>query len=178
MAGWKRVRVLLFVSTFIALMLMLRPAVAEETSPQGGVQAAAAQPAEPQPDPAGIATGTKADALDAAGNPFVVAEPTDTKDPDYAKKKKEYQEYQEQAAKEPLAVKLADTVGHVRIATNFNWTLVTGYLVLFMQAGFALLTCGLVRKKNAGHLMMLNFAAYVFAFLAYYACGSPSSSAP
>jgi Amt family ammonium transporter len=40
-----------------------------------------------------------------------------------------------------------------------------------MQAGFALLTCGLVRKKNAGHLMMLNFAAYVFAFLAYYVCG-------
>ncbi len=34
-----------------------------------------------------------------------------------------------------------------------------------------MLTCGLVRKKNAGHLMMLNFAAYVFAFLAYYAVG-------
>ncbi len=62
-------------------------------------------------------------------------------------------------------------MGHVRIATNFAWTLNTGYLVLFMQAGFALLTCGLVRKKNAGHLMMLNFAAYVFAFLAYYAVG-------
>src|SRR5207245_9334041 len=54
---------------------------------------------------------------------------------------------------------------------NFGWTLLTGYLVLFMQAGFALLTCGLVRKKNAAHLMMLNFAAYVFAFLAYYAIG-------
>src|SRR5258708_20732773 len=40
-----------------------------------------------------------------------------------------------------------------------------------MEAGFALLTCGLVRKKNAAHLMMLNFAAYVFAFLAYYAVG-------
>ncbi len=77
----------------------------------------------------------------------------------------------EQAAKEPLAVKLADSVGHVRIGANFSWTLLTGYLVLFMQAGFALLTCGLVRKKNAAHLMMLNFAAYVFAFLAYYVCG-------
>ena len=39
------------------------------------------------------------------------------------------------------------------------------------RPGFALLTCGLVRKKNAAHLMMLNFAAYVFAFLAYYAVG-------
>jgi ammonium transporter, Amt family len=126
---------------------------------------------EPQPDPAGIATGDKTNAIDAAGNPFVVPEPTDLSDPDYAQKKKAFDEYQEQAAKEPLAVKLADTAGHVRIATNFGWTLNTGYLVLFMQAGFALLTCGLVRKKNAAHLMMLNFAAYVFAFLAYYAVG-------
>src|SRR6266581_3344341 len=126
---------------------------------------------EPQPDPAGIATGDKSNALDAAGNPFVVPEPTDKTDPDYAQKKKAFDEYQDQASKEPLAVKLADSVGHVRIGTNFAWTLNTGYLVLFMQAGFALLTCGLVRKKNAGHLMMLNFAAYVFAFLAYYAVG-------
>lgn len=126
---------------------------------------------EPQPDPAGIATGDKSTAIDAAGNPFVVSEPTDKADPDYAKKKADFDTYQDQATKEPLAVKLADAVGHVRVATNFGWTLNTGYLVLFMQAGFALLTCGLVRKKNAAHLMMLNFAAYVFAFLAYYACG-------
>ena len=126
---------------------------------------------EPKPDPAGIATGDKTSAVDAAGNSFVVSEPTDKSAPDYPQKQKDYDEYQAAAAKEPLAVKLADTVGHVRIATNFAWTLNTGYLVLFMQAGFALLTCGLVRKKNAAHLMMLNFAAYVFAFLAYYAVG-------
>jgi Amt family ammonium transporter len=124
-----------------------------------------------QADPAGIATGDKTNAVDAGGNAFVVTEPTDKADPDYATKKKAFDEYTAQAAKEPLAVKLADSVGHVRIATNFGWTLNTGYLVLFMQAGFALLTCGLVRKKNAAHLMMLNFAAYVFAFLAYYVCG-------
>jgi len=156
MARGKALQVFLFVSIIFALMLMMRPAVAEET---------------PKPDPAGIATGDKTNVIDAAGNSFVVAEPTDPKDPDYATKKKDYEEYQAQAAKEPLAVKLADTVGHVRIGSNFSWTLLTGYLVLFMQAGFALLTCGLVRKKNAAHLMMLNFAAYVFAFLAYYVCG-------
>jgi ammonium transporter, Amt family len=125
----------------------------------------------PKPDPSGAATGNKNDAVDGAGNPFAVPEPTDKSDPDYAAKQKAYDDYQSQAAKEPLTVKLADTVGHVRVATNFAWTLNTGYLVLFMQAGFALLTCGLVRKKNAAHLMMLNFAAYVFAFLAYYAVG-------
>jgi ammonium transporter, Amt family len=126
---------------------------------------------DPKPDPSGISTGTRSDATDAAGNPFVVPEPADKTAPDFAKNKKDFDDYQAQAAKEPLAVKLADDVGHIRVATNFAWTLNTGYLVLFMQAGFALLTCGLVRKKNAAHLMMLNFAAYVFAFLAYYAVG-------
>ena len=125
----------------------------------------------PKPDPAGIATGDRTNAIDAGGNSFMVSEPTDTTASDYADKKKAYDEFQEQAAKEPLAMKLADSVGHTRIGTNFGWTLNTGYLVLFMQAGFALLTCGLVRKKNAAHLMMLNFAAYVAAFIAYYVCG-------
>jgi Amt family ammonium transporter len=135
----------------------------------GPVTVASADP--PQRDPAGIATGDKTTTSDAGGNAFVVPEPTDKTAPDYAKNKQAFDEFQAQAAREPLAVKLADNVGHLRISTNFSWTLVTGYLVLFMQAGFALLTCGLVRKKNAGHLMMLNFAAYVFAFLAYYVCG-------
>src|SRR6266851_695789 len=125
----------------------------------------------PTPDPSGTATGDRTTTTDAAGNGFVVPAPPDPTAPDYAQKKKDYDEYQAQLAKEPLAAKLADHVGHVRVATNFSWTLLTGYLVLFMQAGFALLTCGLVRKKNAAHLMMLNFAAYVFAFLAYYAVG-------
>jgi Amt family ammonium transporter len=126
---------------------------------------------EPKPDPAGLNTGDKTTVLDAGGNAFVVTEPADKTAPDYAQKKKDFDEFQAQAAKEPLALKLADATGHIRVATNFAWTLNTGYLVLFMQAGFALLTCGLVRKKNAGHLMMLNFAAYVFAFIAYYAVG-------
>jgi Amt family ammonium transporter len=42
---------------------------------------------------------------------------------------------------------------------------------LFVQVGFALLTCGLVRKKNVAHLVMLTLSTYVFAFLAYYAVG-------
>src|SRR5579871_633482 len=125
----------------------------------------------PKPDPAGTATGDRNSTSDAAGNPFVVPEPTDKNAPDYPQNKKLSDEYQSQAAREPLATKLADNVGHLRLATNFAWTLNTGYLVLFMQAGFALLTCGLVRKKNAGHLMMLNFAAYVIAFIGYYICG-------
>ena len=125
---------------------------------------------QPQPDPAGMATGDRTTAVDAAGSSFVVPEP-DKSDPDFAARKRAFDDFQVQLAKEPLAARAADVAGHVRIATNAAWTLNAGYLVLFMQVGFALLTCGLVRRKNAGHLVMLNFAAYVFAMLAYYAVG-------
>jgi ammonium transporter, Amt family len=102
---------------------------------------------EPAPDPSGTATGDRTTTTDAAGNPFVVSAPPDPSAPDYAQKKKDYDDFQAQLAKEPLAGKLADNLGHVRIATNFSWTLLTGYLVLFMQAGFALLTCGWYARK-------------------------------
>jgi ammonium transporter, Amt family len=49
--------------------------------------------------------------------------------------------------------------------------LYASFLGLLIQVGFALFTCGLVRKKNAAHLVMLTFSAYVFAFLAYYTIG-------
>jgi Amt family ammonium transporter len=66
---------------------------------------------------------------------------------------------------------LAQEAGHARVSINFTWLLYAASLVLFMQAGFALLTTGLTRAKNAGHMMMLNFSAFVVAFLAYYAIG-------
>ena len=44
-------------------------------------------------DPAGIATGDKNNAVDASGSSFVVAEPTDKSAPDYADKKKAFDEY-------------------------------------------------------------------------------------
>ena len=47
----------------------------------------------------------------------------------------------------------------------------TGFLVLFMQVGFAFLVTGLTRAKNAGHMMMMNIAAFAVALLAYYAVG-------
>ena len=125
----------------------------------------------PRPDPNGTATGSRWTVFDASGAPFMVAPPAGAAAPDYERQKTAYDAFQADAAREPLAMRLADAVGHGRIGLNFGWTLNAAFVILFMQAGFALLTCGLVRKKNAGHLMMLNFAAYVFAFLAYYVCG-------
>ncbi len=34
---------------------------------------------------------------------------------------------------------LANEAGHLRVSINFAWTLLTGFLVLFMQVGFAFL---------------------------------------
>src|ERR1700745_4006355 len=38
---------------------------------------------------------------------------------------------------------VANQVGQNKIAANFIWTLVTGFLVMFMQAGFAMVESGL-----------------------------------
>jgi ammonium transporter, Amt family len=66
---------------------------------------------------------------------------------------------------------LANHVGHLAISINFTWLLLTGFLVLFMQVGFAFLVTGLTRAKNAGHMMMMNLTSFVVAFMAYYAVG-------
>jgi ammonium transporter, Amt family len=64
-----------------------------------------------------------------------------------------------------------NTVGQNVIAANFIWTLVTGFLVMFMQAGFALVETGLARAKNANHTMMMNFMVYGVGMLAYWLIG-------
>jgi Amt family ammonium transporter len=66
---------------------------------------------------------------------------------------------------------LVNMVGQNRIAINFVWTLITGYLVMFMQAGFALVETGLCRAKNANHTMMMNFMVYGVGLFAYWVMG-------
>lgn len=72
---------------------------------------------------------------------------------------------------QPTFQEIGDAVGHNRIAINFVWTLVTGFLVMFMQAGFALVEAGLTRAKNASHTMAMNFMIYPMGMLGFYLCG-------
>jgi ammonium transporter, Amt family len=62
-------------------------------------------------------------------------------------------------------------VGQNKIAINFMWTLITGFLVMFMQAGFAIVETGLCRAKNANHTMMMNFMVYGVGMFAYWLIG-------
>ena len=66
---------------------------------------------------------------------------------------------------------IANQVGQNKVAINFVWTLVTGFLVMFMQAGFAIVETGLCRVKNANHTMMMNFMVYGVGMLAYWLIG-------
>ena len=66
---------------------------------------------------------------------------------------------------------LVNQVGQNKVAINFTWTLITGFLVMFMQAGFAIVETGLCRAKNANHTMMMNFMVYGVGMLAYWLIG-------
>jgi Amt family ammonium transporter len=66
---------------------------------------------------------------------------------------------------------VVNTIGQNRIAINLVWTLVTGYLVMFMQAGFAAVETGLCRAKNANHTFMMNFMVYGWGLFAFWVMG-------
>ena len=66
---------------------------------------------------------------------------------------------------------LIANVAHNKIAINLMWTLITGFLVMFMQAGFALVETGLCRAKNAAHVMATNFMIYGLGMLGFWICG-------
>src|SRR5438309_10859211 len=72
---------------------------------------------------------------------------------------------------QPTPAEIADAVGHNRIAINIMWTLVTGFLVMFMQAGFALVETGFTRAKNVAHTMMMNFMIYAIGMTGYWIMG-------
>ncbi len=66
---------------------------------------------------------------------------------------------------------LIANVAHNKVSINVMWTLITGFLVMFMQAGFALVETGLCRAKNAAHVMATNFMIYGLGMLGFWVCG-------
>ncbi|HTP58925.1 MAG TPA: ammonium transporter, partial [Spirochaetia bacterium] len=66
---------------------------------------------------------------------------------------------------------LANAIGHNRVAINIMWTLITGFLVMFMQAGFAMVETGLTRAKNVAHTMAMNFMIYPLGMLGFWLMG-------
>jgi Amt family ammonium transporter len=59
----------------------------------------------------------------------------------------------------------------IQIAMDTGWVLLAGVLVMFMQAGFAMLTAGFSRSKNACNMLMKNLMDFCFGTVAYWAIG-------
>lgn len=144
--------------------------------------AADAAPAAPSMtvDPAGGTTGLAGDASGGAGaysySAAPLSEPTaltgdDAKNADKIKAFKDAKDAYDAQQKEPYAIKLAEAIGHNRISINFVWVLITGFLVMFMQAGFAMVEAGLCRAKNAAHTMTMNMLIYPLGMLGFWVCG-------
>ncbi len=74
-------------------------------------------------------------------------------------------------AANPQLAEVMETVGHNKIAINMVWTLIAGFLVMFMQAGFALVETGFTRAKNVAHTMTMNFMVYAIGLFGYWVCG-------
>src|SRR2546422_6835515 len=75
------------------------------------------------------------------------------------------------AATDSLARAASAAAAANTVAINFVWTLVAGFLVMFMQAGFAMVETGFTRAKNAAHTITMNFMVYGIAMLAYWVVG-------
>ena len=56
-------------------------------------------------------------------------------------------------------------------AVSTVWVVITGVLVIFMQAGFAFLEAGLTRMKNVGHIAAKNVLIFAIASIVYYLVG-------
>ncbi len=65
----------------------------------------------------------------------------------------------------------ADQVNDIALGLNVMWMLIGGFLVFFMQAGFALVETGFTRNKNVTHTMMMNMMVFCIGAVGYWLTG-------
>ena len=60
---------------------------------------------------------------------------------------------------------------HLEHSVNIAWVLVGAFLVMFMQAGFALVETGFTRARNAANTMAMNFVIYPIGVVGFWLVG-------
>jgi ammonium transporter, Amt family len=75
------------------------------------------------------------------------------------------------AAEDDLTEQLTAVGGSL----NMLWVIIGAILVIFMQAGFALVETGFCRAKNAAHVVSTNFAIFGLGFIGFFLVGFPLS---
>ena len=76
-----------------------------------------------------------------------------------------------QTGQPPTVESASAAAEEAKLAVNLMWMLVTGFLVFFMQLGFALVESGFTRAKSVVHTMMMNMMVFCIAALGYWAVG-------
>jgi ammonium transporter, Amt family len=62
-------------------------------------------------------------------------------------------------------------VTHTDFSLNILWIIIGAVLVIFMQAGFALVETGFCRAKHAAHVVTTNFVIFGLGFIAFFLVG-------
>ena len=70
-----------------------------------------------------------------------------------------------------LAQEASDDVVALGQQVNLLWIVIGAVLVIFMQAGFALVETGFCRAKHAAHVVSTNFAIFGLGFVAFFLVG-------
>jgi Amt family ammonium transporter len=63
------------------------------------------------------------------------------------------------------------TAGDIQVLLDNVWILVAAILVIFMQAGFALVEAGMTRAKNVSNIMMKNLMDFCVGAIVFFAVG-------
>src|SRR4051794_16188141 len=149
----------------LALGLIAQVATAQTTQPT--TAPAAAAPVAPTPDPIG-ATGGATSPL-TQPNSYLTGWVTGSADKNLdATTGGTFKPW---AGDHPTVDELGQHVAKLYYSMNFVWVLVAGFLVIFMQAGFALVETGLIRAKNASHTFSMNFLVYGLGMFGFFICG-------
>lgn len=72
---------------------------------------------------------------------------------------------------QPNINEIAQGLGQSRVALNILWTMIAGFMVMFMQAGFSLVEMGFVRTKNAANTALSVLLTYGIGVLGFWAVG-------
>ena len=66
---------------------------------------------------------------------------------------------------------VASTVGELIVSVDTMWVLVAAVLVMFMQAGFAMVEAGFTRAKNTANILMKNLMDFSIGSLVFWLVG-------
>lgn len=124
-------------------------------------------PTDSPPTPVVVATSTPVDKSDPAGS--TTGNRADLANAGASLTAEEQEEISK--ASGPGMGLLADAVGQNRVGINMTWLLLCGFLVMFMQTGFALVETGFTRAKNACHTMLMNFSCYFLGIFGFWVAG-------